>query len=42
MFRKNNYEKIFPKKRAKYAEQNAEQIEFDMLKTLIYQGKAEI
>lgn len=35
MFRKNNFEKILPQKRAKYAEQNAEQIEFDMLKTLI-------
>ncbi|NMP37457.1 MAG: hypothetical protein GX051_04955 [Clostridiales bacterium] len=42
LFRKKIFEKIFPQKHAKYAEQNAEQIELDMLKTLVYQGKTDI
>lgn len=42
MFRKKIFEKIFPQKHAKYAEQNAEQIELDMLKILVYQGKTDI
>lgn len=42
LFRKNNFEKNIPQKRAKYAEQNAEQIEFDVQKALVLQGKADI
>lgn len=42
MFRKKIFEKIFLQKHAKYAEQNAEQIELDMLKILVYQGKTDI
>lgn len=39
---KKFFKKIFPQKHAKYAEQNAEQIELNMLITLVYQGKTDI